>query len=91
MRIKVYVFYFSISNRIQVSDLSDSLGIEYNIVVNDLTKLFNERRLNFVMEGDTIFYKKRSILTDISKILKSNEDKISKLLQSQNEDDHLDL
>lgn len=91
MRIKVYVFYFSISNRIQVSHLSDSLGIEYNIVVNDLTKLFNERKLNFVMEGDTIFYKKRSILTDISKILKSNEDKISKLLQSQNEDDHLDL
>ena len=41
IRIKVYVFYLSVSNKIQISQLSSSLGIEYDIVVNDLTKLFN--------------------------------------------------
>ena len=88
IRIKVYVFYLSVSNKIQISQLSSSLGIEYDIVVNDLTKLFNERRLNFIIEGDIIFYKKRSMVNDISSILKANENKILNRLETKNEDNH---
>lgn len=84
LRTKIYIFYLSMSTRIQVSYLSNTLGIEYDIVLNDLKELFNKRKANFVLEGDIIFYKKRSTLNNIASILQSNEHEISKLLELQN-------
>lgn len=88
IRTKVYVFYLSVSDKIKISQLSELLGIKYNIVLNDLTKLFNERQSNFFIKGDIIFYKKRSIINDISSILKANENKILKLVDKKREDNH---
>lgn len=84
LRTKVYIFYLSISTQIQVSYLSNTLGIPYDTVLNDIQELFSQRKINFVLEGDIISYKKRSILNDIASILQSNEIEISKLLEVQN-------
>lgn len=83
MRMKVYILYLSISSRIQISYLSRTLEIQYNIVLNDIKKLFFYNKLNFVLDGDIMTYKGRSILSDISSILKSNENEISELLERQ--------
>lgn len=83
MRVKIYVFYLSISTRIQVSYLSSTLDIKYETVLHDIEELLGKRKANFVLEGDIISYRKRSIINDIATILQSNEIEISKLLDIQ--------
>lgn len=83
MRVKIYIFYLSISTRIPISYLSDTLGIPYKDVEKDIKGLLQRRKINFELVDGLLCYKERSILTDVIDLLKTNDKYIDELLMKQ--------
>lgn len=83
MRSKIYCFYLQISKRITISYLSEKLGIDYENVREEITRLIKDDNLNFEIDGDIITYVNRSLSTIIAENLLKNSGKIDKLLDIQ--------
>lgn len=83
MRSKIYSFYLKISKRLTISYLSEKLGIDYDKVREEVTKLIVTGSLNFVIDGDIITYVNRTLSSVVTEHLLQNSDKIDKLLNIQ--------
>ncbi|CAH01392.1 Pci8p [Kluyveromyces lactis] len=58
MRQKMYAFYLRIATKIQISYLSERVGISREIVTQEITQLISEACLNFQIHDDLILYQK---------------------------------
>lgn len=73
MRNKIYFFYLRVSNKLEVSYLSRTLGIEYSIVEKEVVRLIEDLHLNFCVTDGVIFYQERHEIVDLVNGLKDVE------------------
>lgn len=81
MRSKIFFFYLRFSNKITISYLSETLGIDYNLIRSEILQIIISGKLNFVIEDDIIYYKSKHILEDALKGLEKNYDMINEILE----------
>ncbi|SCV99874.1 LAFE_0B04412g1_1 [Lachancea fermentati] len=77
MRNKVYFFYMRIANKVEIKYLSDTLGIDYDIVNREVNLLISETHLNFNIEGDIICFRSRKEINNILDGIKKTDNMLS--------------
>lgn len=83
MREKIYFFYLRVSTDIEISYLSQILGIEESLVKEEIENLIYSAHLCFEIKGNTIHYKRSFFLESVVSQLRSNEKMIASRLESQ--------
>ncbi|CCE64925.1 hypothetical protein TPHA_0J01030 [Tetrapisispora phaffii CBS 4417] len=85
MTSKLLFFYLRMSNQITINYLSETLGLEYGIVREQLTQLIEAGKLNFEITGDDVIFKPRHHFEDIILELNKNYEDINDILKKRNE------
>ncbi|CUS23294.1 LAQU0S09e01552g1_1 [Lachancea quebecensis] len=88
MRYKIYFFYLRISNRVEISYLSETLGIDVETVRAEINSLIEDLTLNFSINDQLVYYRNRYEMSDVVKELSSSkvilDERIEKL-KNQND------